>query len=344
MNKLHHIRKNFVRQISENDCGAACLSMVLNYIGKGPEIASLRGQINVLNELSLLEIRKLAEQFDISCQCVEMQIEFLRNISTPCIIHTQNESGQGHYQVCYGAMKKYGKYKFLMADPAKQVYLLPENELRNIWVSKAAVYFNYLEEVFNTKSPNPWFSLLSINYFPKGLFISIPFINLCSVSLGIAISWVLQKGINDSLADKKNSLLIGIIFLLLIITISRSLFSFIKQRILIILNNSVNEQLVRRLILKLVGSNFIGKNAGLIAIKHNLSEIQKIQNALSVFVATLLSDGSLILLLVSASCYTLALSGLINIIYLIVVSTLTIMSLPKFSFDYAHLNQLSGLT
>ncbi|GAC1310376.1 MAG: hypothetical protein NVSMB24_27470 [Mucilaginibacter sp.] len=344
MNKLRHIRKDFVRQVSENDCGIACLGMILNYTGRGSEISIMRSHINTTNELSMLELKKIAEQFKIAAQCVEMDIEYLRNITLPCILHTKTITGQYHYQVCYGAFKKQGKYKFLMADPARQVYIMEEEQLEDVWQSKAAVYFNILKKDSDLKLPNPWVALLSTNYFPKGLFLSIPFLNLCSVSLGIAISWVLQKGINDSLAYKKNSLIVGIILLLLIITISRSLFSYIKQRILIILNNSVNERLVKQLIINTVNKNLKLSNAGLISIKYGLAEIQKIQNALSVFVATLLSDGSLILLLVSASCYTLPLSGLILIPYLILVVFLTVRSLPQFIFDYAHLNQLSGIT
>lgn len=344
MNKLRHIRKDFVRQVSGNDCGIACLGMILNYTGRGSEIAIMRSYINTVNELSMLDLKRVAEQFKIASQCVEMDIEYLREIDVPCILHTKTVTGQYHYQVCYGAFKKQGKYKFLMADPARQVYILEEEQLEEVWQSKAAVYFNNLKKAPQPKLPNPWIALLSTNYFPKGLFVSIPFLNLCSVSLGIAISWVLQKGINDSLADKKNSLVIGIILLLLIITISRSLFSYIKQRILIILNNSVNERLVRHLIINTVNKNLKLSDDGLISIKYGLAEIQKIQNALSVFVATLLSDGSLILLLVSASCYTLPLSGLIHIPYLILVIFLTVRSLPQFIFDYAHLNQLSGIT
>lgn len=344
MNKLRHIRKDFVRQVSESDCGLACLGMILNYTGRGSELSTMRSHINTTNELSLFELKRIAEQFNIAAQCVEMDIDYLRDIAVPCILHTKTVTGQYHYQVCYGAFKKHGRYKFLMADPSRQVYILKEEHLEELWPSKAAVYFNNLKKASQPKSPNPWIALLSANYFPKGLFISIPFLNLCSVSLGIAISWVLQKGINDSLADKKNSLIVGIILLLLIITISRSLFSYIKQRILIILNNSLNERLVRHLIINTVNKNLKRSDGGLISIKYGLAEIQKIQNALSVFVATLLSDGSLILLLVSASCYTLPLSGLIQIPYLVLVIFLTVRNLPKFIFDYAHLNQLSGIT
>src|SRR5579863_8234141 len=121
MNKLRHIRKDFVRQVSENDCGIACLGMILNYTGRGSEISILRSHINTANELSMLELKRIAEQFQITAQCVEMDIEYLRGIVMPCILHTKNLTGQYHYQVCYGAFKKQGKYKFLLADPARQV-------------------------------------------------------------------------------------------------------------------------------------------------------------------------------------------------------------------------------
>jgi len=73
-----------------------------------------------------------------------------------------------------------------------------------------------------------------------------------------------------------------------------------------------------------------------------MGEIQKIQNAVLISIATLVSDGSLILLVLAAIIYTLPSVGYVNMAYLFIVCLLSIKSIPVLSFDYAHLNELSG--
>jgi ATP-binding cassette, subfamily C, bacteriocin exporter len=345
MNKLHHIRRCFVRQLTHNDCGLACISMILNYAGKKHDLSRYREKaLTGADGSSLLELKNLLVEFGIPARCVEMDIEFLRNITAPVILHTMNENGQNHFQVCFRAIKKKKEYYFLVADPAKQIYYLSEKQLAGVWQSRAAIYFVELHESPGSEIKSPWIILLSLNLFPRGLLIAVPFLNLCSVGLGIAVSWVLQKGLNDSPVGKKSSLIIGTVILLLIVTLSRSLFSYTRQRILILLGNAVNEQLVISLIKKIVHNHAGRALPGDKAIKNSMVEIQKIQNALSVFVATLLSDGSLILLILSATFYTLPVVGFINLGYLITATILTVKGLPVFLFDYAHLNELAGAT
>jgi ABC-type bacteriocin/lantibiotic exporter with double-glycine peptidase domain len=78
------------------------------------------------------------------------------------------------------------------------------------------------------------------------------------------------------------------------------------------------------------------------SIKMGMADILKIQNAISAFMATLLSDGSIILFVLSGLFYMMPLAGAINSIYLILVCLLTSRKLPGLSFSYAHLNELSG--
>jgi ATP-binding cassette, subfamily C, bacteriocin exporter len=343
MKKLRQARRCFVRQLSDTDCGCACLAMIFNYAGMPHNISSFREK-SITGEYgsSMLDLKKLSLEMNVAARCVEMEVDFLREISFPCILHTTNENGQDHFVVCYGTVRKGSGHRFLIADPARQVHFLSEDQLRKMWTSRAAIYFDNLTARPFSGTKNPWRVILSPAYFPKGLLICIPFLNLCSVALGVAVSWVLQKGLSDPLTEKKNSIIIGVILLLLIITVAKSLFSYVRQRVLIVINNSVNEQLVSGLINKIVCKS---PQFPLVkSVRKSMSEVQRIQNALSAFVATLLSDGSLILLMLSASFYLLPVAGVINILYLIAISVLTIRSLPGLSFDYSNLNELAGAT
>jgi ABC-type bacteriocin/lantibiotic exporter with double-glycine peptidase domain len=231
-----------------------------------------------------------------------------------------------------------------MADPARQVYYVPENLLEQQWQSKAALYFEEVLGSPKSTGGSSWAALLSMKLFPNALWIIVPFLNIFAAFLGIAMSWALQRGINDSLAGKKDSLVVAIVLLLFIITLFKSFFSYIRQWILITLNNSVNEQLMQRLIRKIVRpscNNFCFDKR---SIKSSIAEIQKMQNAITVFMATLLSDGSLILLILCGIVYAMPLAGLINVVYIVVVTALTIRKLPGLSFEQAHLNEQAAAT
>ena len=346
MNNLRRIRKTFVRQISENDCGLACLSMILNYTGKRNDIPQLQVNMIVAAEgLSLLDLRNLAAQFKLHARCVKMDTSFLRENRMPCILHMVNDQGQNHFQVCYGMRKKRNARQYLMADPARQVYYLDEELLLKQWQSRAALYFDELPVSSNSAAASGWKFLFSMKFFPAGLWVSVPFLSVCIAFFGVAISWVLQRGINDSIVGKRNSLIFAVLFLLLIVSLFKSLFSYVRQRILININNTVNEQLVLRFLKKMVkGSSVNSLVQNHKSIKISMAEILKIQNAVSACMATLLSDGSIILFVLSGLFYLMPMAGTVNSIYLFLICLLAARKLPGLSFSYAHLHELSGAT
>jgi ABC-type bacteriocin/lantibiotic exporter with double-glycine peptidase domain len=346
MNSLRRIRNTFVRQISENDCGIACLSMILNYTGRRNDIAQLQVNMIVVAEgLSLLDLRNLAARFKLPARCVQMDIGFLRENRTPCILHMVNDQGQNHFQVCYGMRKKGNTRKYLMADPARQVYYLDECLLVRQWQSRAALYFDELRAPQNSALAPDWTFLFSMKCFPRGLWISVPLLSVCVAFFGVAISWVLQRGIDDSLVGKRNTLIFAVLFLLLMVSLFKSLFSYVRQRILINVSAAVNEQLVLSFVKEMVkGSAVNSLVPDHKSIKISMAEILKIQNAVSAFMTTLLSDGSIILLVLSELFYLMPMAGLVNCLYLILVCLLTARKLPGLSFSYAHLNELSGAT
>jgi len=320
--------------------------MILNYMGRNREVHSLHQNYLIRNDgFSLLELRNLANEQKLSAQCVELELNFLRNSSSPCILHMINENGINHFQVYFGVKKSLKGYRYLMADPARQVYYLDEDQLEKQWSSKAALYFGELPVMKHSRIKFSFYILSFIKLFPKGLLIIIPLLNICTMFLGIALSWVLQRGFNDALVDKKVSLVIAIVLLLLIITLSKGLFAYIKQRLLINLDTLINKYLVSHFISKIVDCPIYdqtGNNPSL--IKKGFQEIRKMQNAFTVFLATLLSDGSLILLLLSATSFYFPYAGLINAIYLLIIIGVATISLPSLLYDYANLNELSGMT
>lgn len=344
MHNIHLIKRSYIRQSGLDACGLACLGMIFNYSGKHHMIKDLNSMPVKEGGLSLYEMQAVAYKYGYTTRSVEMELNYLRSMEMPCILHLQMEHSLNHYQVCYGGRINGKSYEYLMADPARQVYYLKEEELARLWVSKAALYFEDLAMDLSAFQRSPWKELLSIGAFPKGFWVIIPLLALCSASFGIAMSWVLQKGITDDYFLKTN-IFIAVIILLLLISLSKSLFSFLRQYLLIRLNMAVNQKLMTSLIRHLFTSGPIPNGSPTaFNLRNHLRDIQKIQIAVSEFLATVLSDGSLILIFLSATAYLFPLVALINLVYLSIIALVTFKGLALNSFQIAHLNHLSATT
>ncbi|MFC0513126.1 cysteine peptidase family C39 domain-containing protein [Mucilaginibacter angelicae] len=341
MKNIYTIYNTFVGQAGQNDCGIACLSMLLNYGGRYDDADKLISDYSASEDgFSLLELRNLAGNLQLPSRCVTMDLSSIRGVKTPCILHTINHKGEGHFVVCFGAEKKSANYRYLIGDPATQVHFIPEMELLKTWPGSAALYFDPIKLSLYGITGHPWFGLLRIKAFRKALLISVPFLNICSTILGIALSWLLQRGMNDSLADKKNSLVIAVVLLLLFMMLFKSLLSYVRQHILITLNGAVREYFTGGFIRKILSAEFMpGINEHI--IKKGFADIQKIQNALSAFIMVMMSEGCIISLIAAALWYFDPAVGFINTAYLILVTFLAIRTSPELSYQHAALNEMS---
>ncbi|MEZ2338397.1 cysteine peptidase family C39 domain-containing protein [Mucilaginibacter sp. RCC_168] len=346
MKDFNLLRSKFVRQSGQNDCGTACMAMILNYIGRTKDSAIMLAETLVPETgLSLLDLRKLAGTLGINARCVAMDLATLRSIEKPVILHTVTDGRGNHFVVCYGSIQQQHTWYYIIGDPAQQMTVIPENEFEIIWQSNAALYFEDIVFRSTDLRDQAWISLFSIKVFPTALWVAIPFLNICATFLGIALSWVLQQGINDSLAEKKKSLIIAVLLLLLVIILFKSVVSYIKQHVLIKLSNEVNEQFINSFIQKIFSRR---GNANLIinerTLKSSMLEVQKIQSAVSNFAAVMLSEGSLIIFILTGLFYAQPLIGLINALYIIILIVIALKNASFLSCNTAYLNILSETT
>jgi ATP-binding cassette, subfamily B, bacterial len=77
-----------VRQLSEVECGLACLTMVLNYHGCMLSLSELRTRSGAGRDgLSALEIVNLARQYGMRVRAISLQRSDLRFVRLPAIVH-----------------------------------------------------------------------------------------------------------------------------------------------------------------------------------------------------------------------------------------------------------------
>src|SRR5205085_10753922 len=85
-------------QLSETDCGAACLSMILRYYGKHVSINRLRDLANVSREgATLYSISEAAETLGFHTRGLRASYEHLLKAELPAIAHWEGF----HYIVLY---------------------------------------------------------------------------------------------------------------------------------------------------------------------------------------------------------------------------------------------------
>lgn len=127
-----HRRRPLVLQISENDCGAACLAMIGRFFGREYRLQTLRELSEVGREgASLRGLADAAEKLGFRARPIRAEFQHLAQTSLPVIAHWAGN----HFVVVYEIRRR----TVLVADPALGLRRLPEAEFRRGWTGMALV-------------------------------------------------------------------------------------------------------------------------------------------------------------------------------------------------------------
>jgi len=326
MLKINLIKKTFFRQSTEDNCGGACLAMLFNYSGKVEEALEVSLLEAPKGGFSLLDLKNIASERNLPCRCVEIDKDYLKQMSSPVILHTISDLGLHHFLVCYGFDKRRSAY--LVADPAIQVHYIKEHELLDKWPFRAALFPENLEFQYRSKSFSGIIELMRQRSYPPGLLLTVPFLSICIAFFGIALTWLLQKGLSSAMIFQSN-VIAELIFLLLIICFFKNLFSYLRQYILIRINLSTNRMLIDQTVDRILSLKSKHDQRQDFEIKNSLINVQRMQNAISTFISVILCDGSMVLILLASSFYVSPFAGLVNFIYLAAVISIEIPRIPE---------------
>ncbi len=159
MNK--RIKRAVVRQHGQSDCGVACLASIIKYYGGVYSFDTLRTLSGTTREGStLLGIYQAAEQMGLQPAAYEAGIEDLKKLDQPAILHVILHGYLQHYVVCFG----YQRGKFIVGDPAKGLTYYTDEELKEIWQSRALMQFVPTDQFVPKKADqrNRWRWILSL--------------------------------------------------------------------------------------------------------------------------------------------------------------------------------------
>jgi ATP-binding cassette subfamily B protein len=321
---LAFIKKTFTKQYSQYYCGLACLTSIVKYHGGETTQERLRDTSGTtLQGTSLLGLYQSAQKLGFETKGYEADIENLKKIDTPVILHILKEGNLEHYVVCYS----YQNGKFTVGDPGWGIIEYRENELEAVWKSKTLLLLkpgkNFVRRETDTKNKMRWFkelikediSVLTVAAL-MGVVVSI---------LGLALAIYTQKLIDHILPSEDKVLLFKSLGIFTLILLARSFIGYIRGIFLVRQSKDMNVRVVSSFFGKLLFlpiSFFDSTSSG--DMIGRLNDSQRIQRAVINLSSNILID---MLIILSSLFYIFSLSVSTGLISLLSIPVFGLMAL-----------------
>ncbi len=243
MTKKSTLKKSFVLQQDQTDCGVACLLSLIQYYEGSNSLEKLRENSGTTKQgTTLLGLYQAANTLGFDAQGCEADIQAVKDHGTPLILHVLMEERLQHYVVCYG----YKDGTFIIGDPAKGIESYSEEQLLDIWKSKTCLTLqpnkSFVLADTLKKSKKEWFlGLIKDDY--SLLYISIA-LGVGIAVLGMAMAIFSQKLIDDILPSKDITRLTTGIILLGFLLIVRVVFVSLREFFLIRQSKDFNNRII----------------------------------------------------------------------------------------------------
>lgn len=279
----NQLTKIHVHQLGEHACGLACISALTNLYG-GPISQEKLRQISgtTLNGTSLLGLYQAADKIGFDAKGYEGDVESLKGLDHPVILHVTINVNRQHFVVCYG----YQNDKFVMGDPGWGITYYSENELDAVWQSKALLSLkpneNFKTQKKAHKSQLEWFKWLIKEDIP--ILIVAAVIGMLMAVTGLSTAIFSQKLIDDFLPNNEiQKIIFGLIALALLLCIQAFL-GYIQGIFMARQGKGLNVRIVKSFIDKIVQlpiSYFRGYSTGDLIARMNDS--MRIRNTVALF-------------------------------------------------------------
>ncbi len=294
--KLHKkYKKSFVKQHGDFACGLACLAMIIKYHGGNTKQEDLRNiSGTTLMGTSLLGLYQAATKLHFTANGYGADIESLKTINTPVILHTLKNRNIEHYVVCFG----FEDEKFIIGDPGWGILRMSDNELNSIWNSKTLLKLepneNFVKETVEKKDKFLWLRSIIKNDYPVLIVAFV--LGILIALLGLVTAIFSQKLIDELIPSKNYEKIILGIMMFFILLIFRNALDYLRNIFIVRQSRDFNNRLIGNFyskILYLPKFFFDSTKTGEIIARMNDS--RRIQQTLSFIVGNVLVD-SLILL------------------------------------------------
>jgi ATP-binding cassette subfamily B protein len=294
-------RYALVRQIDSSDCGAAALATVALHYRLPLGLQQLRDLAGTGRAgTNLLSLIQAAETLGFAAKGVKGPYETLSQVPLPAIAHVKKEGGPGHFVVLY-RVKKQG---VVVADPAFGIQKLSRDEFCGRWTGHLLL----VAPEQQTLRPGicgvpvaPWSRFLSLLRCHIPLLVEAFCCALLMMGLGVATSYFIQHLVDSVLVRHEARLLNALGLGMALIILFRTLFSALRQYLLIHIGRKVDLTLLpgySRHLLGLPLRFFEMRRVG--DTLSRVNDAAKVREAVSGTTTTAVVDGTLVVLLVAS--------------------------------------------
>lgn len=286
------LEKTLVRQHDQFDCGVACLASIIKYYGGTSRLETLRQLSGTSTDgTTLLGLCEAAQQIGFQAEGLEAEnVENLKEINEPVILHVVIDKRLQHYVVFYGFDKS---NNHLIGDPARGVRSYTKEELDEIWQSKLLLHLKPSKSFINSKSErrqrNSWiYNLLKDDLT---ILISVIFLGIITSILSLSTAIFSQKLIDDILPSRNIDNFFKSIIFVFILLLARNGISYLRNNFVIKqsadFSNRVLHWFYSRLI-RLPKIFYDTRKVGELIARMN--DTRRIQNSISIITGTLIVD------------------------------------------------------
>jgi ATP-binding cassette, subfamily B, bacterial HlyB/CyaB len=224
-------------QLSETDCGAACLSMILRYYGKHVSINRLRDLANVSRDgASLYSIAEAGETVGFHTRGIRASFEHLEKVELPAIAHWEGF----HYVVLYEVTPD----RVVIADPAIGLRKLTREEFEKGWTGYLLLLTptQKIEQVEESKTTFGRFLPLLKPY--RALLFEIFLASLLLQLFGLASPIFTQVIVDKVLVHQSTSMLNVLLVGMLLIAIFQTATTSLRYYLLVHTTRRIDMQMV----------------------------------------------------------------------------------------------------
>lgn len=310
----NHIRITFTRQYSQFYCGLACLTSIVKYHGGEITQEKLRDASGTtLQGTSLLGLYQSAQKLGFEVNGYEADLENLKKMEVPVILHILKDGNLEHYVVCYG----YHGGKFILGDPGWGIVEYRDEELEAVWKSKAMLVLKPGEGFVRRKvdSRNQWTWIKGLIKDDVPVLLVAAFMGAVLAILGLAVAIYTQKLIDKILPSGNQSLLFKSLAIFVLILLAKTFIGYIRGIFLVRQSKDMNIRIVSSFFWKLLllpKSFFDSTSTG--DMIGRLNDSQRIQRVVISLSSNILID---VLIIISSLVYIFILSvstGLISVL------------------------------
>ncbi|WP_242280957.1 peptidase domain-containing ABC transporter [Bacillus cereus group sp. BfR-BA-01347] len=311
----------FIEQVQQTECGICCIAMIAAYYKSAVSFYELHEYAGSGRDgTNLLALKQLGKQLGFNSKCFKSSTKQLENIQLPAVIFWENK----HYVV----LEKITKKGFVIVDPAMGRRKLSCDQFNNYY-SGYVMTCKPTEKFKRQKEKNLWFPLIKTFFKNTNLVIFIIFSSLIlqGLALGIPnlIQFIIDKVITPQEKETLELFLIGIIIVVMV----QAIFTFIRGRILIRLENYLDKSMMQEFfyhVLKLPYKFFQLRSFGDILFR--IGSLRAIRDMISSQIIKSILDLGLIIFIFGYMMYqSVILTGLVLIITTLNI-LLTLISKP----------------